>query len=109
MPPMIDAVITLISHARTQDATGVWRDGEPIRRERLCRVESVGHGEFFAGGKTGLRPALKFTLFHAEWGGEMELEYSGRRYAVYRTYRVPGTDYMELWTEEKGGVNRGSG
>jgi hypothetical protein len=32
----------------------------------------------------------------------------GQRYAVYRTYRVPGTDYMELWTEQKGGVSSGN-
>lgn len=105
---MVDTVITLISYAKTQDAKGVIRDGEPVRRERLAQVESIGRSEFYAAGKQGLRPALKFTLFHANYNRELELEYMGKRYAIYRTYRVPGTDYMELWTEEKGGVNRGS-
>jgi hypothetical protein len=105
---VVDTVVTLISYTKAQDAKGVIRDGVPIRRERLAQVESIGRSEFYAAGKQGLRPALKFTLFHANYNGERELEHMGQRYAVYRTYRVPGTDYMELWTEQKGGVSNGN-
>ena len=34
-------VITLLSNARSQDATGVWRDGEETQREIFCQVDSV--------------------------------------------------------------------
>ena len=101
----VDTVVTLIAYTQTQDSYGVLGKSNAIGGERLAKVESVGRSEFFAAGKTGLRPALKFTLFRSEWSGEMELEHEGQRYAVYRTYQVPGTDYLELWTERKGGVH----
>lgn len=102
---MVDVEIRLISHTTAQDANGVTRKVSEISRDRLAKVESVGRNEFFAGGKTGFRPALKFVLFAQEWSGERELEYNGARYAIYRTYQIPGSDYMELWTQRKGGVN----
>ena len=32
-------------------------------------------------------------------------EYEGKPYAIYRTYRVPDTDMLELYVQRKVGVN----
>lgn len=106
---MIDTTITLIKPAaRTQDSKGVWRDGEAVSREILARMESINRSEFFAGGQTGMRPELRFTVFHAEYQGEKALTWNGDAYAVYRTYRVPGTDDLELYVQQEVGVHNGT-
>ena len=63
-------VITLLSNARSQDATGVWRDGEETQREIFCQVDSVSRAEFFAAGQSGLRPEYKITVFFGDYQGE---------------------------------------
>lgn len=102
---MAEGVITLVSRARTQDADGVYHDGETTAREVFVRVDSVGRQEFFAAGQAGFRPDFKFTLFHDEYRGEDECLYDGAAYAIYRTYQVPGTDDLELYAKRKAGVN----
>ena len=91
-------VITLLSNARSQDATGVWRDGEETQREIFCQVDSVSRAEFFAAGQSGLRPEYRITV------GETRLIYNGARYAVYRTYHAR-TDELELYVQREVGVH----
>lgn len=103
---MVDTTITLISPAsRVQDAEGVWRTTEPVTREVFAQVGSVSRAEFFSGGQTGFRPEYMFTVFAAEYRGEAVCEYNGKRYAIYRTYYVPGTDYLELYAQREVGVH----
>lgn len=102
---MTDTVITLIGHTREKDAKGVYRDAGETSREVFARVNSVTRAEFFNGGQSGFRPEYRFDVFYAEYQGESECEYAGTRYAIYRTYRNPASDYMELYAERKVGVN----
>lgn len=103
---MVDTVVTLITPGtRTQDATGVWRKSAQSERQIFARMEDVSRGEFFNGGQAGLRPELKFTVFHAEYQGEAVAEFNGVRYAIYRTYHVPGTDDLELYMQREVGVH----
>lgn len=106
---MTDTTIKLISHIRARDENGVWRDTGETAREVFASVNSVTRAEFFSGGQGGFRPEYRFDVFHAEYRGEDECEYDGNRYAIYRTYRNPATDYMELYAEKKAGVNDGTG
>ena len=106
---MTDTTIKMISHTRTQDADGVWREGAETPREIFARVDSVNRAEFFEAGQRGFRPEYRFTVFHAEYAGEDECEYNGQRYAIYRTFRVPQTDDLELYAERKVGINHGTG
>lgn len=106
---MADTVLTLIAPAGSvQDADGVWRDTGEETREIFVRADSVGRNEFFAGGQAGFRPELRFTVFADEYQGEAVCEYEGMRYAIYRTYHVPGTDWLELYAQREVGVQRGS-
>ena len=101
----MDDVLTLLLYTYTKDKYGVRQKGTPERTEVFCRVESVTRSEFFAGGRNGLNPEFKFIIFGGDYRGETELEYKGKGYSVYRTYHQPGTDYMELYVERKGGSN----
>ena len=100
----MDAVLILVGKTRTQDEFGMWQD-TPARRQIFCQVESVTRAEFFDGGRNGLNPEFQFTVFAGDYAGETVCQYDGKPYAIYRTYRVPGTDYMELYAERKGGTN----
>lgn len=103
---MIDSTIVLIGPAaRQQDTTGVWRTTTPASREVFAQVDSVGRNEFFSGGQAGFRPEYRFTVFAAEYEQEPTLTYNGVKYAIYRTYMVPGTDYLELYAQREVGVH----
>lgn len=105
---MADTVITLIKPSeRYQDDYGTWRDGEEVRREIFAQMNSVSRNEFFSGGNAGFRPEYQFTVFAAEYDGEDLCEYEGKTYSVYRTYHVPGTDYLELYVQRKVGTANG--
>lgn len=103
----MDAVLDLVAITQTVDAQGVDRDAERSRRI-YCRVDSITRQEFFEAGRAGLNPEWRFTVFAGDYKGERTLSYEGQRYGIYRTYRVPGTDYMELYAERKGGADRGN-
>ena len=97
-------VITLVSYPRTQDANGVWRDSAPVERTVYCQVDSVSRSEFFDGGRNGLKPEYRFTMFFAEYLGERTVIYNGVAYSVYRTYHGR-TDDLELYVERRTGNN----
>ncbi len=97
-------VITLLSYERTQDATGVWRNGEETRRDIFCQVDSVSRAEFFAAGQNGLRPEYKITVFFGDYQGETRHIFEGVTYSVYRTYHAR-TDELELYVQREVGVH----
>ena len=96
-------VVTLISKTKTQDDYGVWRTTETSRTV-YAQVDSVTRQEFFEGGRNGLNPEYRFTMFRFDYEGETIAEYGGNRYSVYRTY-IGRNDTIELYVERKGGTN----
>lgn len=95
--------ITLIGSTRTQDANGVWRATETAR-DVFCQVDSVTASEFFEGGRNGLNPEYRFTMFAYDYDGESTVKYKGKAYGIYRTY-FGRDDTIELYAERKGGTN----
>lgn len=73
------------------------------RKEILGKIEDVKRAEFYRAGEAGLRPEFVLTTALIDYGGELEVEYDGKRYGVYRTHEV-SEDYIELYCERKGGV-----
>lgn len=67
-------------------------------------ISSVSQTEFFNGGRLGLQPSLKATIYDFEYNGEPIVKYNGKLYSVYRTYAVNGSDRLELYLEERGGT-----
>lgn len=96
-------VITLIKSTYTKDAYGVSKRSE-TKRQVMAQVNSVTATEFFEGGRNGLNPEYKFTMFLFDYEGERIVEYCGQRYAVYRTYEARN-DNLELYCERQGGTN----
>ena len=96
-------VIKLISVTRTQDKYGQFVETE-ISRQVYCQVGSITQSEFYEGGRNGLNPEYRFTVFFADYEDETIIEYKDKRYAVYRTY-LARNDKLELYVERKGGTN----
>lgn len=96
-------VITLLSTTKTQDDYGVWRETE-TGRDVFCSVNSVTRSEFFEGGRSGLNPEFRITMFIGDYEDEKLLIYKDKTYAVYRTY-IGKNDTIELYVERKGGAN----
>lgn len=82
--------------------------GIPVKdetwREVFCQVNSVTASEFFEGGRNGLNPELRFTMFAGDYEGERTVGYNGQKYAIYRTF-VTRNDTIELYAERQGGTN----
>ena len=96
-------IITLVAVTRTQNDYGQWVASESTR-DVYCQVDSVTQSEFFEGGRNGLNPEYRFTMFFADYENEPIVEYKGLRYSVYRTY-LNRNDKIELYVERKGGTN----
>ena len=99
----MDNVIKLLSSVEGKDEYGVTRTTY-VAREVMCRVDSVTRAEFFEGGRNGLNPSFRMTMFHGDYDGEHLVEFEGKSYSVYRTFRTDN-DYIELYVERKGGTN----
>ena len=93
----------LVTVTRAQDDYGVFRETEK-RRRVFVQVDSVTRSEFFEGGRNGLNPEFRFTMFFADYQDEEVLIYKDRAYAIYRTY-IGKNDTIELYCERKGGTN----
>lgn len=94
-------VLTLIRETYTPDAMGVQRPTE-TSRDVFCDVSSVSLSEWSEGGRNGLNPELRFTMFEPDYEGEEIAEYNGKRYMIYRTYHARN-DSIELYAERREG------
>lgn len=95
--------IKLIAETKSQDDNGVWQSTK-TEREVFCQVDSVTRDEFFNGGRNGLNPEFRITMFGPDYRDERIVEYCGKQYAVYRIYQERN-DLLELYVERKGGTN----
>ena len=93
-------VCYLIAVVNQKDEYGVNRPTE-TRKKVFCGVDSVTSSEWFEGGRMGLNPEKRATIFFADWSGEEIVELDGVRYTVYRTYE--NGDKLELYLERKKG------
>ncbi len=97
-----NCVIDLIVTTYTKDTLGQYVYSN-TKRTVFAKVASVSQSEWFEGGRIGLNPQFRFTMFAGDYGHEKELEYEGNRYTIYRTYYSMG-DTVELYTELKKGT-----
>lgn len=95
-------VINLISYGYIQNAKGVRVREEQTSRQVFVNVTSVTGSEWFEGGRNGLNPQLRFTMFSYDYEGEDVCEYQGELYSIYRTYRTRNDD-IELYVEKRKG------
>ena len=98
--------IKLLATQKSQNDYGVWEETQ-TRRDVFCQVESVTRAEFFEGGRNGLNPEFRMSMFSGDYNGERLLMYNGNTYSIYRTF-IAKNDIIELYVERKGGTNGGS-
>ena len=65
-------------------------------------VTSVTSQEWFEGGRNGLNPQYRFTMFSFDYNNEKIIEYNGKQYTIYRTY-FRSVDEIELYVELRKG------
>ena len=96
-------VITLITETYEKNKYGV---SVPVTSSQdvFCQVDSVTRSEFYEGGRNGLNPEFRFTMFAPDYNGQKTVTYKGRAYGIYRTF-LGRDDTIELYAERKGGVN----
>ena len=95
-------VITLVSAEWTRNDQGVQTQTETTK-DVFCNVSSVTRTEWFEGGRNGLNPAYRFTMFRYDYSDEATVIYNGVRYAVYRTYETQN-DQIELYVQKESGA-----
>ena len=87
-----------------QDSQGVTQT-TGTERKVFVKVESVTGREWFEGGRNGLNPQYRFTMFMGDYWGEKVIKYRGTKYTIYRIYNK-SNDEVELYAElRKGNVN----
>lgn len=91
----------LIAETRTQDAYGV-EQVQQTERHVFCNVSSVTQREWFEGGRIGLNPEYRMTMFSYDYAGEQLLKFNGIIYSIYRTY-ITDNDEIELYVQRKQG------
>jgi len=96
-------IVKLITETKTKNALGVYAVTRSYKQV-FCNVSSVTMQEFFEGGRNGLKPDYRITMFAYDYENQEMLEYKGTTYAIYRTY-LKNTDTIELYVQRKGGTN----
>ena len=91
----------LVSYTYEKNEYGVL---EPIEHKRKVYVDvvSVTSNEFFEGGRNGLKPVYRFSMFEFDYKGEDVIEFNNQQYSIYRTY-LRDYDQIELYVEFKKG------
>ena len=92
--------IKLIAESYAADSYGVLQKTR-TKREVYANVRSVTASEWFEGGRSGLNPEYRFTLFAPDYQGEKVLEFDGKEYSVIRVDWNAQRDGISLICEER--------
>lgn len=94
-------VAYLVVESFEQDEFGVMRSSA-TRHKVFVDVASANQQEWFEGGRNGLNPQYRFTMFTFDYHNEKIIEYKGTQYTIYRTY-IRNIDEIELYVELRKG------
>lgn len=98
----MEDVILLVEETTKEDDYGVISTSQNTKQV-FCNVSSVSSTEWFEGGRNGLNPKFRFTMFAHDYSDEEIVEYNGKRYSVYRTF-LKDADSIEIYVEKKKGT-----
>ena len=91
----------LVVESYTQNEYGVMVK-TTTKHPVYVNVTSVTSQEWFEGGRNGLNPQYRFTMFQFDYTVEKIIEYNDKQYTIYRTYNR-SVDEIELYTELRKG------
>lgn len=100
----MDDVVSLIRETSEVDAD-FNAVGRREARQVYCYVRSVSRAEFYSAGQLGLHPTYVLDMFQGDYEGERIAVFHGEEYAIYRTYIKLDEDRIELYLEERAGVD----
>lgn len=95
-------VMQLVAVRYSEDDIGQRIPAETARNV-FCSIASVSASEWFEAGRSGMKAALKVTVFEPDYRGEQIAVVDGVRYGIYRTYRTKN-ETLELYLEAKAGI-----
>lgn len=93
--------ISLLTSEYTQDEIGQWTE-EVTKTEIFAIVSSITMSEFYQAGLQGMKPEYRILIWQPEYNGAENLEYNGKTYSIYRTYRRDDGRIELYVTERKG-------
>lgn len=101
--------IDLITIVTEKDSLNQVVEKQRTTQSVFAELSSISQSEFFSGGRLGLQPSLRATLYDFEYNDEPIVRVywnttKTKMYSVYRTYAVEGSDKLELYLEERGGT-----
>ena len=88
--------IKLVAQTVTR-GTRLERIVQETERSIFAEITSITQNEFYQASAAGLTAEGKAVGGAFEYKGEKILELNSQRYAIYRTYQVPGSKKMELY------------
>ena len=94
-------VAYLVVESFTQNEYGVM-ESSTTKHKVYVSVASANQQEWFEGGRNGLNPQFRFTMFTFDYHNEKIIEYKGTQYTIYRTY-IKNIDEIELYVELRKG------
>lgn len=93
--------ISLLTSEYTQDDIGQWSE-TVTKTDVFAIVSSITMSEFYQAGMQGMKPEYRMTVWMTEYKGQENLEYNGKTYSIYRTYRRDDGRIELYVTERKG-------
>lgn len=95
------SIAYLLTETYEVDSYGIQQP--TVQRVKIyCNVASVTRSEWFEGGRSGLNPEYRMTMFAPDYSGQKLIEYNGVNYSIYRTY-YGRNDTLELYVERRQG------
>lgn len=85
--------------------------GQSIAEEEpfkvFCEAGAITRSEWNAAGLQGIKPSIMLIVNAFEYNEELDVEYRGKRYSVYRTYTEMESNKTELYLQLKVGDDNG--
>lgn len=90
-----------------QSSTSSYDDlGQPMILEKqlmvFCSKLSITRAEYNTAGNLGFKPDMMLIVDSDSYGNEKLLEYSGKKYSIYKTFQRTD-NFTELYCEVKSG------
>lgn len=100
-------VVYLVSEEHKQDDIGQWTTTQTLKKV-FAYIQSATQKEWFEGGRNGLNPQYKCSMFVGDYNGEDKVKIKDTIYTVYRTYCKDDTIelYLELRKGNEDGKNQ---
>ena len=100
----MDDIAYLISQKIEYDEIGQEVLKDEIQTPIYISVNSITRAEFFSAGRQGLTPDFMFTTAAINYHGEKIIDFTGKRFFIYRTYLSNNADTIELYVKREAGV-----